>query len=100
MFGTIGRARTNPGAEDAFVQMQDDWLKDVRPKIPGRFIELVGRSTQHPDEVLFIALAQDEQTYRALAEMPEQHAFYERMMENVDGEIRWEDVELDVRSFD
>jgi hypothetical protein len=45
---------------------------------------------------MVIALAQDEKTYRALADLPEQHGFYMKMMEHVDGEIRWEDVELEV----
>ena len=45
---------------------------------------------------MFIALAEDEKTYRALAEMPEQHAFFERMSALVDGDIRWEDIEMDV----
>jgi hypothetical protein len=45
---------------------------------------------------MFIALAQDETTYRALAEMPEQHAFFERMSALVDGDIRWEDIEMEV----
>jgi hypothetical protein len=45
---------------------------------------------------MFIALMQDEATYRKLAEMPEQHAYFERFSKVTDGEIRWEDVELDV----
>ena len=66
------------------------------PEDPGRFVEFTGKSTEHPDEVLFIALAQDEKTYRALAEMPEQHKFFERMSQLMDGNIRWEDVQLDM----
>jgi hypothetical protein len=96
MFGTIGRAHPKPGAEQKFDALMKDWVRDIRPKIPGQFVEFTGRSTQHPDEVLFIALAQDEKTYRALAEMPEQHKFFERMSELMDGDIRWEDVELEM----
>jgi hypothetical protein len=97
MFGTIGRARPKPGAEKQFEAIMADWTREIRPKVPGKFIEFTGRSTQHPDEVLFIALAQDETTYRALAELPEQHTFFERMSALMDGDIRWEDVELDMR---
>ena len=90
MFGTIGRARPKPGAQAQFDAAMEDWKREVRPKIPGRFFEMSGKSVDHPDEIMFIALAQDEKTYRDLASMPEQHAFFERMSALVDGEIRWE----------
>jgi len=96
MSGTIGRARPKPGSEQQFDSLMSEWVRDIRPKIPGRFVEFTGKSTEHPDEVLFIALAQDEKTYRALAEMPEQHKFFERMSQLMDGNIRWEDVQLDM----
>jgi quinol monooxygenase YgiN len=96
MFGTIGRARPKPGQEDAFRAISEDWVREMRPKIPGRVIELIGRSVEHPDEIMFIALMQDEATYRKLADMPEQHEYFERFSEVTDGGIRWEDVELDV----
>jgi hypothetical protein len=96
MFGTIGRARPKPGVKSEFDAAMQDWMRDIRPKIPGHFLEMTGKSVDHPDEVLFIALAQDEATYRKLAEMPEQHAFFERMSALMDGDIRWEDVEMQV----
>ncbi len=96
MFGTIGRVRLKPGREGEFQSMMEDWKREIRPKVPGRFLELMGRSTERPDETMFIALAQDEQTYRNLAAMPEQHAFFERFMSVAEGDIKWEDVELDV----
>jgi hypothetical protein len=96
MFGTIGRARPKPGVKAEFDAAMEDWKREIRPKLKGHFLELNGKSVDHPDEIMFIALAEDEKTYRALAEMPEQHAFFERMSALVDGEIRWEDVEMDV----
>lgn len=95
MFGTIGRARPRAGQEDAFRAMSEEWIQDIRPKIPGRVVEFIGKSVEHPDEIMFIALMQDEPTYRKLAEMPEQHTYFERFSELTDGGIRWEDVELE-----
>jgi hypothetical protein len=100
MFGTIGRARLKAGKEDAFKAVSEDWVREIRPQIPGRVIELMGKSKDHPDETMFIALMQDEPTYRKLAEMPEQHAYFERFSALTEDGIRWEDVELDVIQTD
>lgn len=96
MFGTIGRARPKPGMESKFDALQDMWKQTVRPKVPGSFLELVGHPKDRPDEVLFIALAQDEATYRQLAELPEQHEFFTRMVDLLEAPPTWEDVELDI----
>ena len=45
--------------------------------------------------MVFVALAQDEATYRRLAAMPEQHQFYLRFNEVFTGEPTWEDVEME-----
>jgi quinol monooxygenase YgiN len=95
MFGTIGRARPKPGQENAFKAVSEQWIEEMRPKIPGSVVEFIGRSVDHPDEIMFIALMQDESTYRKLAEMPEQHKYFERFSELTEGGIRWEDVELE-----
>jgi hypothetical protein len=94
VFGTIARATLKPGAEGKLETMLDDWKRDIRPKIPGAFVELMGHHAGRPDEIVFIALAQDEETYRKLAEMPEQHQFYLRFNEVFTGEPTWEDVEM------
>lgn len=96
MFGTIGRARPKPGTEAAMTELMDFWKQDVRPKVPGTFLELMGHAKDRPGETLFIALAQDEATYRQLAELPEQHEFYQRMVDLHDGPPTWEDVELEI----
>ena len=73
----------------------DDWTATIRPQIPGSFVNLVGNAAGRPDELVFVALARDEATYRALAAMPEQDAWFRRMLELVEGDVRWEDVELE-----
>ena len=96
MFGTIARARLKPGQQGQLQALTEEWRRTVRPKVPGRFLELVGHAAGRPDEVVFVALAQDEQTYRALASMPEQHAFYLRFNEVFEAEPAWEDVSLEI----
>jgi hypothetical protein len=96
MFGTIGHARPKPGMEAKFAALMAEWKQTVRPQIPGRFLELTGTSVTRSGEAVFLALAQDEATYRALAEDPTQHAFFERLSALFEGEITWEDVEMEI----
>ncbi len=95
MFGTIAHATLKPGQEGKLEAQLQDWKRDIRPKIPGPVVNLVGHRAGKLDEVVFIALTQDEATYRKLAEMPEQHQFYLRFNEVFTGEPTWEDVELE-----
>ncbi len=94
MFGTIAHATLKPGAEKKLDGMMEEWKREIRPKIPGAFVELMGHVAGKPEQVVFVALAQDEATYRKLAEMPEQHQFYLRFNEVFEAEPTWEDVEL------
>lgn len=95
MFGTIGHAHLKPGHLDQFTSLIEDWEREVRPTIPGDFISIGGTPQNRPDEVVFIALARDEQTYRALAASPEQDAFYRKMLEHLGGDVTWEDVQME-----
>ncbi len=100
MFGTIAHATLKPGQEGKLEALLEDWRRDVRPKIPGAFVELWGHQAGKPDQIVFVALAQDEETYRKLAAMPEQHEFYLRFNEVFTGEPTWEDVEMTWASKD
>jgi hypothetical protein len=95
MFGTIGHARLKPGSEGKMQMLMDEWERDIKPKIPGAFVSISGFKAGMPNESVFLALAQDEQTYRSLANMPEQDAWYRKMAELVEGDVTWEDVEMD-----
>jgi hypothetical protein len=95
MFGTIGHARVKAGHMDQFTSLMEDWEKEIRPSIPGDFISIGGSPKDRPDEVVFVALAEDEPTYRALAASPTQDAFYRRMLEHLEGDVSWEDVQME-----
>jgi hypothetical protein len=95
MFGTIANATLKPGQQAKLDTMMEEWKRDIRPKVPGAFVELIGHRAGQPDQVVFVALAQNEATYRRMAEMPEQHQFYLRFNEVFTGEPTWEDVEME-----
>jgi hypothetical protein len=89
-----------PGHEAQVMAMMDEWKNDIRPKVPGSFFELSGHSADDASEMVFVALCRDEPTYRMLAGMPEQDAFFRKLMQHADGDARWEDVQLDITMND
>jgi len=95
MFGTIGHARIKPGGQSQLQALTQEWLETIRPQIPGEFIQLVGHADGQPDELVFVALAQDKATYQRMAELPEQDAWFRRMADHLEGDVRWEDVAME-----
>jgi hypothetical protein len=95
VFGTIAHATLKSGQMAQFEALLEDWKREIRPKVSGPFVELHGHRAGQPEQVVFVALAQDEATYRQMAEMPEQHQFYMRFNEVFTGEPAWEDVEME-----
>ena len=100
MFGTIAHATLKPGQQGKLDELMKDWERDILPKIPGTFLQLTGHQADNPGQIVFVALAQDEATYRALAAMPEQHAFYLRFNDVFTGEPAWEDVAMELHKRD
>jgi hypothetical protein len=100
MFGTIGHVRLKSGSEAQFRALMDEWKKTIRPTIPGGVLELIGHAADDAGETVFIALMQDKDTYRALADNPAQDAWYHRFTELVEGDVRWQDVVLDITMQD
>ena len=98
MFGTIGHARLKPGGQAQIDALTQEWLQTIRPRIPGEVVQLMGHADGQPDELIFVALVQDKATYQQLAAMPEQDAWYRRMTEQLEGDVRWEDVEMEMMS--
>ncbi len=97
MFGTIGHARVKAGGQAQLEALFQEWQQTIRPQVPGEFLNLVGHAAGAPNELVFVALAQDQATYQHLAALPAQDAWFRRFAEQVEGEVRWEDVELELR---
>src|SRR3954451_17964984 len=95
MFRAIGHARLKSGGQAQLDALMQEWLQTIRPQIPGEVVQLVGHADGQPEELVCLALVQDKATYQQLAAMPEQDAWYRRMIEHLEGDVRWEDVELE-----
>ena len=96
MFGTIGRGTIRAGQEGALRELLADWKREIRPLVPGAFLELNGHQAADPREMVVVALARDEAAYRHLAALPEQHAWYLRLVGCLESPPTWEDVRLDI----
>lgn len=92
MFGTIGHARMKAGRQSQLESLMREWSQSIRPLVPGEFVQLVGHADGQPDELVFVALAQDKATYQRLSELPEQDAWFRRFADEIEGEVRREDV--------
>ena len=95
MFGTIGHARLKSGQQSQLEALNQEWQQTIRPKIPGEVVQLIGYRDGQPEELVFVAHVQDKATYQQLAAMPEQDAWYRRMTELLEGDVQWEDVEME-----
>jgi hypothetical protein len=95
MFGTIGHARLKAGEQAQLDALIQEWRETIRPQIPGEVVQLVGHADGQPEDLVFVALAQDKATYQRLAQLPEQDAWFRRFTEQVEGDVRWEDVEME-----
>ena len=80
MFGTIGRFHPRTGAEEDLRALSEEWSKSIRERVPGVVVRLEGRSAERAGEVVIAVLIQDEETYRTLAALPEQDAWYSRLV--------------------
>ena len=69
MFGTIGHARMKAGRQSQLEALMQEWSQTIRPLVPGEFVQLVGHADGQPEELVFVALAQDKATYQRLADV-------------------------------
>ncbi len=76
MFGMIARATLKEGKEQELQTLLANWKETMGPQLPGKFLELVGNVAGQPNQVVFIALAQDEAAFQQMSASPEEHAFY------------------------
>ena len=101
MFGTIMHFTPAPGVSgDQVERVGAVFQEKVRPKVPGAMLELVGRCKDNPDQMVVVALVQDEATYRAMAELPEMNEVFQQYRALMSSDPTWEDVEMEIAHQD
>jgi hypothetical protein len=95
MYGTIARVKVKPGQEQAFREFQDRWWQERAPQIKGARSGYVCKPVNGPaDELLMIAIFDDQQTYTANANDPEQDRWYQEFRSHLAADPEWTDVEI------
>lgn len=95
MFGTIGTFKIKPGADAVLTELDEAWMKEFRPSVPGPVLMFRGTVDGKPDERVMVFLCQDKETYFKIADDPRQDEQYQKMTEHVEGEITWTDIQVD-----
>ncbi len=95
MFGTIGHFKVKPGHEQAIKDLEDEWTRTIRLGVPGLIAEFTGYAVGRDNEAVHAILMQDEETYRKLADLPAQDAWYRKLVTHLVEEPTWEDVAWD-----
>jgi quinol monooxygenase YgiN len=89
MYGTIMRARVKPGQRDAFIES----MSAQQQSQPSGFHSAdVAWEDKDPNRVVLIARFADKDSYVANASSPEQDREYRRMLEFLEAEPEWIDV--------
>ena len=89
MYGTIMRARVKGGQKDAF----QEFISATGDRQPEGFVSAdVAWEDKDPDRIVLVVRFRDKESYVRNAESPEQDAEYRRMLEHLENEPEWIDV--------
>ena len=90
MYGSIMLAKAKEGQEDALRSYFEQWSRDVAA-FGHQSTELAWQDDD-PRALVAIIRFRDKTSYRANGERPETDAAYRGMLEFIDGEVRWIDL--------
>jgi quinol monooxygenase YgiN len=90
VYGTIMRARVKPGHREALSELMTTSETSRQPA--GFHSFEVAWEEKDPDRVVVLVHFEDKESYVANAESPEQDAEYRQLLEHLEGEPEWIDV--------
>jgi quinol monooxygenase YgiN len=91
MYGTVARMKAKPGMIDQLSALAN---REQGSPPPGSVALLVFQMDADPNEFILVAVAENEETYRANAESPEQHEVFLEMMQYLEAEPEWNDGQV------
>ncbi len=97
---SIGHFTFKEGHLEAIRELELEWERTIRPGIPGMIAEFIGVPVDRANETVHVVLMQDEETYRNLAALPAQDAWYRKLLTHLEQEPTWEDVSWDAIRLD
>ena len=93
MFGTVARVMVQPGKEEEFVAIGEQWTQE-RGEATGQIAEYVFKSEGRPGEYYLVGIFRDRETYYANARDPETDRWYRRMRATLAADPEWHDGEV------
>jgi len=91
MYGTLARMRIRPGAEAALADLEAEWYRVRGRSVRGAGPTFTLAPDKDPATRWLVAIFDDEASYRANANDPEQDAWYRRMREHLVEDPEWID---------
>jgi quinol monooxygenase YgiN len=86
LYGTVARLKVKPGHLE---QLKADQEERAWPK--GGLAMYAYQLDDNPDELLLAVVFEDEESYKANADLPETHQEYLKLLEHLEGEPEWHD---------
>src|SRR2546429_7352170 len=80
MFITVSSYRAKTGEEDAIVALHEDWQRHQQPRAKGYLSGDLLRSVKDSREFIAILRFESQEAAQALANDPEQKAWYQRLV--------------------
>lgn len=96
MFGTVARVMVQPGNEEEFVAIGEQWSQ-ARGEATGQVADYLFKQEGQPGAYLLVGIFRDRATYEANARDPETDRWYRRMRALLTADPEWHDGEV-VRS--
>ena len=93
MFGTIARVTVQPGKEDEFLGICEQWTRE-RGEKTGQVVEYLLKVEGRPREYLLVGFFRDRDTYYANGKDPETDRWYRRMRAVIEADPEWSDGEV------
>jgi len=91
MFGTVGRAPIKPENQEKLVEVLRE--QSYREQVPGFVKSYLMFPKNRPEEVLLVAMFEDEASYRRNADDPAQHERYLQYRALMEDDPEWSDGE-------
>lgn len=86
--------KAKPGMRQAVVEQMNKWDREQKSEAKGYIRSIIFLSNKDQDEFSGVVRFDSTANYTANAGRPAQDAWYQELMKNVDGEIRWFDATL------
>ena len=91
MYGTLARMRIRPGSESALQELESEWFRTRGRSVKGAGPTYILAPDGDSVTRWLVAIFDDEASYKANANDPEQDSWYRRMREHLVEDPEWID---------